>query len=224
MDPASNSDEQRLTLARTRMVERQLSARGIRQEQVLSAMAHVPRHAFVDPRYRDDAYGDFPLPIGHGQTISQPYMVALMTELCAPFDGARALEVGAGCGYQTAVLSLLCREVLACEVVAELVDPCRDRLLRLGFIKATVSSRDGSLGWPEQAPYDIILVAAGAPEVPAPLKAQLADGGRLVIPVGGRETQVLRRIVRRGDDFETTFHTPCRFVNLKGRHGWPDAR
>jgi protein-L-isoaspartate(D-aspartate) O-methyltransferase len=209
---------------RLQMVEHQLRRRGIRDERVLKAMEEVPRHRFVDAIYRDQAYEDHPLPIGAGQTISQPYMVARMTELCAAGPDDRALEVGAGSGYQTAVLARLCREVFAAEIVEELVLRARAVLAELGCSNVTLERRDGSSGWPEAAPFDIILVAAGAPEVPGPLVDQLSDGGRLVIPVGGRETQILWRLIRRGSEFVREEDTPCRFVDLRGRHGWDGER
>jgi protein-L-isoaspartate(D-aspartate) O-methyltransferase len=206
---------------RQRMVERQLRRKGIRDERVLKAMEEVPRHRFVEESYRSQAYEDHPLPIGDGQTISQPYMVALMTELCAPSSSDRALEIGAGSGYQTAILSRLCREVFASEIIEALVIRARAVLKELGLDNIILERRDGSGGWPEVAPFDVILVAAGAPEVPAPLLDQLAEGGRLVIPVGGREVQILRRVTRgRGGGLLHEDDTPCRFVDLRGRYGW----
>jgi len=206
------------------MVDRQLRRRGILDERVLGAMEQVPRHLFVDEVYRESAHEDHPLPIGEGQTISQPYMVGRMTELCAPRPTDRALEVGAGCGYQTAVLSRLCQWVYAVELVDPLAARAAATLQSLGYSNVTVERRDGSSGWPEHAPYDVILVAAGAPMVPEALKEQLADGGRLVIPVGGREVQTLLRLVRRGQEWERLEDTPCRFVDLRGVHGWDRDR
>ena len=209
---------------RREMVLRQLRRRGIADERVLAAMESVPRHMFVDPSCRGEAYADHPLPIGGGQTISQPYMVARMTELCAPAPGDRVLEVGAGSGYQSAVLAALCQQVYATELVEELVASARRALAATGFDNVALVHRDGSAGWPEHAPFDAILVAAGAPAVPEPLQQQLAQGGRLVIPVGGRGMQILQRITRHGDDFETRLDTACRFVDLRGEHGWQGGR
>ena len=205
---------------RQRMVQLQLRQRGILDERVLSAMEQVPRHRFVDENQLGQAYEDHPLPIGAGQTISQPYMVARMTELCAPAPGDRALEVGAGSGYQTAILASLVRQVFAAELIEELAARAQAVLDALGYQNVTVERRDASSGWPEAAPFDIILVAAGAPSVPPPLVEQLADGGRLVIPVGGREVQTLLRVTRRGGQVLHEEDTPCRFVDLRGRHGW----
>ena len=208
------------------MVERQLRARGVLDERVLDAMERVPRHQFVPAFSEEEAYGDHPLPIGHGQTISQPYMVARMTELAAPGRGERALEVGAGCGYQTAVLAELSGQVFACELLPDLAEGAARRLEELGYgeDRVRVEARDGTLGWPEHGPFDVILVAAGAPAVPEPLVEQLAEGGRLVIPVGGQFSQVVRRITRRDGALETMSDTPCRFVDLRGAHGWGAER
>ena len=205
---------------RERMVNEQLRRRNVTDERVLDAMGRIPRHLFVDSSLLEEAYRDHPLPIGERQTISQPYMVAHMTELCRPTPGCRALEVGAGCGYQTAVLASLCEHVYAMEYISSLAEGCRKNLARLGIENATVSCGDGTLGWQQHQPFDIILVAAAAPEVPAPLLAQLAEGGRLVVPTGGRAVQTLRRITRRENEYHTEDHTPCRFVHLRGAHGW----
>lgn len=213
-------EEERYAEARHQMVERQLRRRGIVDESVLRAMAEVPRHRFVDEAYRERAYDDYPLPIGAGQTISQPYMVARMTELCCPKPGDRALEVGAGSGYQTAVLARLCGQVFSTEIVEELAETAQRTLTELGCSNIALELRDGSAGWPEQAPFDIILVAAGAPTIPEELREQLAEGGRLVIPVGGREVQTLLRVLRHGSELVTLEDTSCRFVDLRGKHGW----
>ena len=205
---------------RRRMVDRQIRRRGIADEQVLGAMEQVPRHLFVDPDYRDRAYEDYPLPIGNGQTISQPYMVARMTELCHLSATDCVLEIGAGSGYQTAILAKLCRYVFALELLGELAKKA-ERLLRdMGYDNVTISQGDGSGGWPEHSPYQAILVAAGAPAVPPILKDQLAEEGRLVIPVGGREIQILQCITRQGREFRSVQDTPCRFVDLRGEYGW----
>ena len=211
---------------RQRMVEGQLRRRGLADARVLEAMGRVQRHLFVSYHSLAEAYGDHPLSIGQGQTISQPYMVARMTELAAPRGSERALEVGAGCGYQTAILAELCGLVFACELLPGLAHQAAARLTELGYgsERVVLEARDGSVGWLDHAPFDIILVAAGAPEVPAPLLEQLAEGGRLVIPLGGQQRQVLQRITRRNGRLETTMDTPCRFVDLRGVHGWGGER
>ena len=205
---------------RARMVAEQLRRRNVKDEQVLEVMGRVPRHAFVDDAHLAAAYQDHPLPIGDGQTISQPYMVARMTELCATTTESRVLEIGAGCGYQTAVLASLCAHVHAVEYVQNLANACEQNLARLGVDNVTVRHGDGTLGWSEHAPFDIILVAAAAPRLPAPLLEQLADGGRLAIPTGGRMVQTLQVLTRRGDEIHTVDDTACRFVRLRGEHGW----
>lgn len=205
---------------RRSMVETQLQRRGIADQGVLAAMERVPRHLFVGAVYLDQAYADHPLPIGQEQTISQPYMVARMTELCALQASDRVLEVGAGSGYQTAVLAQLCQHVFATELEQTLTDNAVEALASARVDNVTLECRDGSLGWEEHGPFDAILVAAGAPAVPGPLKEQLADGGRLVIPVGGRGLQVLECLTRRGDQINRFRDTPCRFVKLRGELGW----
>ncbi len=202
------------------MVHRQIRGRNVRDERVLAVMEQVPRHRFVGSSLEGEAYQDHPLPIGEGQTISQPYMVARMTELCQPTAKSRVLEVGAGCGYQTAVLASLCAHVYAVEYIASLAEGCRRNLDALGLDNVTVRHGDGTVGWEEFQPFDVILVAAAAPSVPGPLLAQLSDGGRLVVPTGGKAVQMLQRITRRGDDLDTLDDTPCRFVQLHGEHGW----
>jgi protein-L-isoaspartate(D-aspartate) O-methyltransferase len=201
------------------MVEDQIAARGIRDRRVLAAMNEVPRHRFVDGHLQSLAYEDRPLPIGFSQTISQPFMVARATELAAPEPGDRALEIGAGCGYQAAVLSRLCKEVFAVEVVRELAARAALVLRTLAYDNVTVDAFDGSAGWPEHAPYDVIIVSAGAPRIPALLLDQLAEGGRLVVPVGNLETQVLTRVRRHGSEYDIVEDTRCRYVDLVGRYG-----
>ena len=206
--------------ARDRMVREQIAGRGINDARVLGAVRKVPRESFVDAAVRDKAYEDRPLPIGFGQTISQPYIVARMAVL-ARLDGhERVLEIGAGSGYATAVLAELAAEVWGVEIVAALADAAQRRLTELGYTHAHIERGDGTQGLAEHAPYDAILVAAGAPRVPALLLAQLAPGGRLVIPVGPRESQRLVVVTRRGDEYETTYDIPVRFVDLTGRYGW----
>ena len=204
---------------RTAMVTEQLIRRGISDARVLEAMSRVPRHLFVDPEHVEQAYQDRPLPIGFGQTISQPYMVARTTELAAPEPGNRALEIGVGCGYQASVLALLCAQVFAVDIVAELVEKARVHLADAGCDNVELATFDGSCGWPEHAPYDIIIVSAATPQVPTLLLDELADGGRLIVPVGGIEEQVLTRVRRQGSEFETLPDVPCRYVNLVGRYG-----
>jgi protein-L-isoaspartate(D-aspartate) O-methyltransferase len=200
---------------RVRMVENQLAARGLRDEAVLAAMRSVPRHLFVPSDLEREAYADTPLPIGYGQTISQPYMVALMTALLAVDVRSKVLEVGSGSGYQTAVLSELAGEVFAVELLAPLAERARHVLARLGYGNAHTAIGDGSRGWREEAPFDGILVAAATDKAPHALLAQLADGGRLVIPLGKpHRDQILTVIERRGDSWSERRDTPCRFVPL----------
>jgi protein-L-isoaspartate(D-aspartate) O-methyltransferase len=201
------------------MVAEQLVGRGIGDPRVLGAMGKVRRHRFVEMSLSASAYEDRPLPIGYGQTISQPYMVARATELAAPRPGDRALEVGAGCGYQAAVLAELCAEVFAIEIVPALAERARRALAETETRNVTVEAFDGSGGWPAHAPYDVIIVSAGAPRIPTLLVGELADGGRLVIPVGGPQEQELAVVRRVGDDYQTTFETRCRYVDLRGRFG-----
>lgn len=207
--------------ARNEMVARQIRARGIRSPRVLDAMLSVPRHEFVPPESAASAYSDVPLPIGGGQTISQPFMVAAMADAALLNGSERVLEIGAGSGYQAAVLSLLAQEIVVVELQPELARACRERLIRLGYSNVRVEEGDGSLGWPPRSPYDAIIVSAAAPSVPAPLLEQLAEGGRLVIPVGTAEQQDLLRITKGGDALKKESLFVCRFVPLLGRHGWP---
>jgi protein-L-isoaspartate(D-aspartate) O-methyltransferase len=204
---------------RRAMVIEQLVHRGIRDARVLGAMGLVPRHRFVEATLAEMAYDDRPLSIGHGQTISQPYMVARATELCEVRPTDRALEVGAGSGYQAAVLARLCAEVFAIEIVPALAERARRVLAETGATNVTLESFDGSGGWPAHAPYDVIIVSAGAPRVPPLLAGELADGGRLVIPLGGPEEQTLALVRRQGDEFTTSYDTRCRYVDLLGRFG-----
>ncbi len=213
-------DEQAFALARQRMVEEQLRQRDITDRRVLEAMAAVPRHEFVPEDLHHLAYADGPLPIGHHQTISQPYIVALMLQLASLRGGETVLEVGTGSGYQAALLGRLAAKVYSVECIPELAMGARQVLERLGIGNVEVVVGDGSRGLQEHAPYQAIVVAAAAPKVPQPLKDQLADGGRLIIPVGGREGQVLERWRRRGDDFVRERITPVAFVPLVGDGGW----
>ncbi len=208
------------TSRRERMITEQLEARGIRDPRVLAAMRAVARERFVDDAMLERAYDDAPLPIGYGQTISQPYMVARMCEL-ARLDGReRVLEIGAGSGYQTAVLCELARSIYAVEVRPELGWQAQKRLAALGYRNVEIGVFDGTYGWRERAPFDAIVVAAGAPTIPPLLVDQLGDGGRLIVPVGPRQGQRLAIVTRRGDEFSTEWTTPCSFVDLVGKYGW----
>jgi protein-L-isoaspartate(D-aspartate) O-methyltransferase len=206
--------------ARHEMVETQIRKRHVTDSRVLECLERIPRHEFVPAEFRGRAYEDAPLPIGEGQTISQPYIVAAMTAALGLQGNERILEIGTGFGYQAAVLACLAREVFSVEFRAALATEAAERLSRLGYTNVHVHCGDGTLGLPEFAPYDAILVAAAAPSVPTPLLAQLADGGSMVVPVGGVENQDLRLIERNQDTFHTTMLEPCRFVPLLGAHGW----
>lgn len=206
--------------ARREMVSKQISGRGIRSPRVLEAILSVPRHLFVPPQHAAEAYADSPLPIGEGQTISQPFMVAAMAEELSLQGSERVLEVGAGSGYQAAVLSRLAREVIAIESHPALAAQAHERLARLGYTNVRIEHDDGSLGWPPGAPYDAILVTAAAPAVPPPLVDQLKEGGRLVIPVGPAAHQELLRIVKHEGGNTQESRYDCRFVPLLGRYGW----
>jgi protein-L-isoaspartate(D-aspartate) O-methyltransferase len=212
---------------RAEMVSRQLRGRGIRDQRVLQAMLEVPRHEFVAPEFRHQAYDDRPLPIGAGQTISQPYMVAIMTESLGLRGHEKVLEIGTGSGYQAAVLARLAARVYTIERERELVDTARGILGRLAEAGLLELSRleliegDGTEGYAAAAPYDGILVAAAAPSVPRALEEQLAEGGRLVIPVGNLDYQQLRLIRRVSGRLAASVVNECRFVPLVGRHGWP---
>jgi protein-L-isoaspartate(D-aspartate) O-methyltransferase len=206
--------------ARQEMVARQIRDRSIRSPRVLQAMQSVERHLFVPPKDASEAYADKPLPIGEGQTISQPYMVAAMAEALSLQGHERVLEIGAGSGYHAAVISLLARAVIAVEAQPSLARSARERLARLGYRNVRVEEGDGSLGRPSDAPYDAILVTAAAPAVPPPLVQQLAEGGRLVIPVGSADQQELLCIVKRGGTISQQSLFACRFVPLLGRYGW----
>jgi len=209
--------------ARARMVFGQLERRGIHDPRVLDAMRSVPRHLFVPPERQASAYEDRALPIGDGQTISQPYMVAIMTEALSIAAGAHVLEIGTGSGYQAAILAVLAREVITIERRPGLAEAAGRRLISLGFTNVTVVMADGSGGHPEAAPYDAVMATAGAPRVPASLRTQLADGGRLVVPVGSAFHQDLVVIERRGETFVESRGEGCVFVPLVGREGWPEA-
>ena len=215
-------EKKEYAVQRDEMIEKQLRRRGIHDAAVLAAMAAVPRHEFVSEDVRAHAYDDLPLPIGSGQTISQPYIVAAMTAALHLRPGDRVLEIGTGCGYHAAVLSRLAKEVFTIERRPELASSASATLARLGYSNAHVHCGDGTLGLPELAPFDAILVAAAAPAVPKPLLAQLAEGGRIILPVGDTQHQELQLIEKRGGAFPMKMLEGCRFVPLLGYHGWQE--
>jgi len=219
-------DDGDLVARRERMVRDHVEGRGVRDPAVLEAMRQVPREAFVNAALRYRAYDDTPLPIDDGQTISQPYIVALMLEAAAIGSADRVLEIGAGSGYASAIASLIAAQVIAIERHPGLAASAKERLARLGYAKVEVHCADGSGGWPEAAPFDAILVAASGPRVPPELREQLAVGGRLVMPVGHSSWhQRLVRITRRGDGaFDDEELCGVVFVPLVGAHGWPSDR
>lgn len=206
--------------ARLRMVDEQLAARGIKDRRVLSAMGRVPRHRFVEEALQSRAYDDHALPIGEGQTISQPFMVALMTETLGLKGPEKVLEIGTGSGYQTAVLAELAAKVYSIERIVPLAVKAQRLLASLGYRNVNVKVFDGTYGWKEASPFDAILVTAGSPEIPMPLAEQLKEGGRMVIPVGDRTTQVLKKVTKTSAGLEVTALTGCVFVPLIGGHGW----
>jgi len=215
-DPKSAPEEERFGQLRERMVAEQLRGRDIRDAAVLAAMRSVPRHLFVPEAYRRSAYSDGPLPIGYEQTISQPYIVALMTQLARPRPDAHALDVGTGCGYQAAVLAELVETVYSIEIIRPLAETARETLDKLAYRNVSVRHGDGNEGWPEQAPFDLILVAAAAPRVPRLLVEQLAPGGRLVLPLGDYSQNLV--LVEKLPDRSTRERTitPVRFVPMTG--------
>ncbi|MCK4250440.1 protein-L-isoaspartate(D-aspartate) O-methyltransferase [candidate division WOR-3 bacterium] len=205
---------------RERMVKEQIIARGIKDNRVIEAMKKVPRHLFVDKTYYHQAYNDYPLPIGHDQTISQPYMVAAMTEILELKGNEKVLEIGTGSGYQTAILALLCSKVYSIDRISELTRKARLKVDNLGFKNINLIVGDGSLGWPDYAPYTGILVTAGAPEIPNTLIEQLDENGRLVIPVGNEFSQILNLVKKhKGRIYRKEFFG-CTFVPLIGKSGW----
>jgi len=208
--------------ARNRMVENQLISRGIKDPRVLDAMRKVPRHRFVEEALVSQAYNDHPLPIGEKQTISQPYMVALMTEALELQGGERVLEIGTGSGYQTAILAELAEKIYSIERIRTLSVKAQRILDDLGYFNVVLKVGDGTMGLKEEEPFDGIMVTAGSPDVPQPLVDQLAMGGRLVVPVGDRYTQSLIKIVRAKEGITKTDLGGCRFVNLLGTHGWKE--
>ena len=219
--PRPNASQAEYRIPRERMVERLRDYYGIRDPKVLDALRLVPRHFFVSEALRGRAYGDHALPIDFNQTISQPFIVARMTELLELDKKSRVLEIGAGSGYQTAVIAQLAAQVYAIERIGELAREAHARIRELGIYNATVKAFDGTLGWNAHAPYDAILVAAGGPQVPGPLIAQLTTGGRLVIPIGDtRESQKLVRALKTESAYKLEDHGQCQFVPLIGQHGW----
>ena len=208
---------------RIKMVETQIRARGVTDERVLAAMAKIPRHLFIDEALIEQAYNDNPLPIGKSQTISQPYIVALMTAALKMTGKEKVLEIGTGSGYQTAILAELAEQVFSIERIAQLAAGARKRLDALNCFNVAMRVGDGTYGWREESPFDGIMVTAGAPKVPTILLEQLAVGGRLVIPTGGRISQELLRVTRMSADLnevKTEVLCGCRFVDLIGEHGW----
>jgi len=204
------------------MVGTQLIPRGIKDERVLSAMRKAPRHIFVDDYMQHKAYDDMALPIGDEQTISQPYMVAVMTELLELKGNEKVLEIGTGSGYQAAILAELSREVFTIERKALLAKKAEERFQALGYINVHVITGDGTLGLPEESPFDRILITAGSPGIPAPLMEQLADGGVIIAPVGIRFSQQLLIVKKSKEGVSEQTHVPCVFVPLIGKHGWPE--
>jgi protein-L-isoaspartate(D-aspartate) O-methyltransferase len=209
-------------IERNRMVDEQVAFRGVKDPRVLAAMRKVPRHEFMPEAIRSQAYGDHALPIGEGQTISQPFMVALMTELLELKGTERVLEIGTGSGYQAALLAELCEKVFTIERVKTLADRARQSLDRLGYRNVAMKVYDGTYGWKEMAPFDAIIVTAAAPEVPQALIDQLNEGGRLVIPVGERFTQILVKVIKTATGTRRETSVPCVFVPLIGNHGWKE--
>ena len=205
---------------RERMVGDQLANRGITDVRVMDAMRRVPRHLFVEEALQSRAYGDHPLPIGEGQTISQPFIVALTVQGLDLRGSERVLEIGMGSGYQTAVLAELTEQVYSIERLSSLGSIARERLNNLGYRNVVTRISDGSLGWASEAPFDGIVVAASSPVIPPPLKEQLANGAHLILPVGDSEEQSLRKVTKTEDQYENIAMSSCVFVRLVGRHGW----
>lgn len=202
------------------MVEEQIIARGVHDPRVIDAMGRIPRHEFVDPGMAAQAYLDHPLNIGFKQTISQPYIVALMTEGLGLTGSEKVLEIGTGSGYQTAILAELSRQVFSIERVTSLSNRARRSLYRLGYVNVNLRIGDGTLGWPEEAPFDAILVTAGTPQIPPAYLEHLGEGGRMVIPRGGAQSQELICVRKSGGQIREEIMVGCRFVKLYGRYGW----
>ncbi|MBM4295309.1 MAG: protein-L-isoaspartate(D-aspartate) O-methyltransferase [Deltaproteobacteria bacterium] len=215
--------EDKFDAVRRDMVETQIRRRGVADPRVLAAMSQVPRHKFVPSHIWDQAYNDYPLPIGEDQTISQPYIVALMTQTLEVKETDKVLEIGTGSGYQTAILAKLAAQVYSIERIASLEAKAQKVLEELGYANVHIKVGDGTLGWPEEAPFDAIMVTAGAPQVPRPLTEQLALGGRLIIPVGDQWSQTLTLMRKTKEGLKTEYHGGCRFVRLIGQHGWKEG-
>ena len=213
-------DDGRYARERERMVDEQLTGRGVTDPRVLAAMRRVPRHRFVQEALRARAYGDHALPIGEEQTISQPYIVALMTALLDLQGTEKVLEVGTGSGYQTAVLAELARRVCSIERLPRLAERARALLESLGHDNVWIRVGNGALGWPDEAPFDRIIVTAGGPTIPPPLVQQLAEGGRMVLPVGSPENQILTVVDNTGGEIRQVEHGECKFVKLVGKYAW----
>jgi protein-L-isoaspartate(D-aspartate) O-methyltransferase len=205
-----------LAAQRNTMVEQQIAARGVSDPATLQAMRTVPRHEFLPLRLREEAYADYPLPIGHGQTISQPFIVAFMTEAIRPQPGEKILEIGAGSGYQAAILAQMGADVYTVEIVEPLAEMARQTLERLGYQNARVKHGDGYRGWPDHAPFDAIIVTCAPDKIPPDLVTQLKDGGRMIIPVGGGMNQELVLLRKHGDKIEKQSVLPVRFVPMTG--------
>jgi protein-L-isoaspartate(D-aspartate) O-methyltransferase len=206
--------------ARLKMVEEQIVSRGIKDARLIAAMKKIPRHLFVEEALQSQAYSDHPLPIGEKQTISQPYMVALMTEAALLTGKERVLEIGTGSGYQTAILAELSEKVFSIERIRPLAIRARKLLYELGYFKVEIKIFDGTFGWMEESPFDAIIVTAGSPDIPQPLIDQLAIGGRLVIPVGDAFVQDLFRVIKTEEGVKKEDLGGCRFVKLIGKYGW----
>ncbi len=211
-----------LQKARLKMVEEQIIGRGIKDPKVIKAMKKVPRHLFVEEALQAQAYSDHPLPIGEKQTISQPYMVALMTEALQLKGREKVLEIGAGSGYQTAILAEMALKVFSIERVRSLALEARKLLYELGYFNVEIKVSDGTSGWPEESPFDAVIVTAGSPVIPQPLLDQLAAGGRIVIPVGDAFSQDLIRVTKTEEGFKKEDLGGCRFVKLIGKYGWQE--
>lgn len=209
-------------VAREKMVETQIKSRGITDSRVIQAMLKIPRHLFVEDALKEQAYGDFPLPIGEGQTISQPYIVALMTEALELKGNERILEIGTGSGYQTAILAELSAWVYTIEKYPSLLEKAKKVLNKLGYKNVSFKLGDGSCGWKEASPFQAIIVTAAAPDIPSPLKEQLDEGGRIIIPVGDPFSQVLIKGVKKGGELHTKIIEYVRFVKLVGEYGFKD--
>ena len=209
-------------LAREKMVKNQLIPRGINDERVLSVMGKIHRHLFIEEALIGEAYNDHPLPIGYKQTISQPYIVAFMTQALDLTGKERALELGTGSGYQTAILAELSKKVFTIERIRPLMEKARRLLTQLGYMNIEYKAYDGTLGWKDLEPFDAIMVTAGAPKVPEPLLEQMAEGGRMIIPIGEKFSQELIKVKRIKKDFKKENLGGCRFVDLIGIHGWKE--